>query len=105
MRAALELVTPDIEPGYEWRREALLAEAEELAILPVHAPPGRFPAMDRDELEARIWRELAWAGYSPAPGTIAAEAIRRDLAFVDVILAAADAYATREAMIAIEVTS
>ena len=95
MRAALELVSPDIEPSYEWRREALLAEAEELAILPVHAPPGRFPAMNRDQLEAAIWGQLTKLTCQ--------RQTQGD--FVDAILAAADAYATREAMIAIEVTS
>jgi len=100
MRAALELVTPDIEPSYEWRREALLAEAEEPpAILPVPAPPGRYPVMNRDQLEAAIWRATFYADEGTSGGCLL------NAEQVDAILAAADAYATREAMIAIEVTS
>ena len=84
----MELAWPDIEPSYEWTREAALAEYEEPpAVMPVSAPPGRFPTMDRDELEAAIWHALSGV---PGPET------------VDAILNAADAYATREAMLTIE---
>jgi hypothetical protein len=93
--AALELAWPDIEPSYEWYREELLAEAEEPpAILPAPTPPGRFPIMDRAELEAAIWHALtAMTCQRQTQG-----------GFVDAILAAADAYATREALIAVEAT-
>ena len=46
----------------------------------------------RDELEAVIWVALA-RGFSMPAGISGAEAVRRDRAFVDTILDAADAYA------------
>ena len=51
--------------------------------------------MNRDELEAAIWREMSLSGRRAITANDA----------VDAILNAADAYAIREALIAVEASS